>query len=290
MLNTLKNLIILNIINNQYNNPQEMQNQNSFEQQLNYYKNQNDPSQRVSYNLPQNSYQSLNQNLREQYIQTPSNINNYNIIRQQTPNQRPFTPQNEMRVNNNNIPPQYPPQSYLRYKDYIKDKESREEKLELQEYLEQRRLEKAMDEEEKRKKNEYKIPIPNTPQNIKSNFHMTQNNFEQNYQENNNPQYYQNNQINIPYQQQNYNNHYDENNNLNYNNYNMNKNNINQNNTYNNFNPKTDQREEDRRECLINKNKNTATYSYLTHNMNQNLPKKTFREMTDEEKIQFAEQ
>ena len=55
-----------------------------------------------------------------------------------------------------------------------------------------------MDEEEKRKKNEYKIPIPNTPQNIKSNFHMTQNNFQQNYQENNNPQYYQNNQINIP--------------------------------------------------------------------------------------------
>ena len=236
MLNTLKNLIILNIINNQYNNPQEMQNQNSFEQQLNYYKNQNDPSQRVSYNLPQNSYQSLNQNLREQYIQTPSNINNYNIIRQQTPNQRPFTPQNEMRVNNNNIPPQYPPQSYLRYKDYIKDKESREEKLELQEYLEQRRLEKALDEEEKRKKNEYKIPIPNTPQNIKSNFHMTQNNFEQNYQENNNPQYYQNNQINIPYLQQNYNNQY-ENNNLNYNNYNMNKNNINKNNTFNNFNP-----------------------------------------------------
>ena len=37
MLNTLKNLIILNIINNQYNNPQEMQNQNSFEQQINYY-------------------------------------------------------------------------------------------------------------------------------------------------------------------------------------------------------------------------------------------------------------
>ena len=57
-----------------------------------------------------------------------------------------------MRVNNNNIPPQYPPQSYLRYKDYIKDKESREEKLELQEYLEQRRLEKAIDEEEKKKK------------------------------------------------------------------------------------------------------------------------------------------
>ena len=119
-----------------------------------------------------------------------------------------------MRVNNNNIPPQYPPQSYLRYKDYIKEKESREEKLELQEYLEQRRLEKALDEEEKRKKNEYKIPIPNTPQNIKSNFHMTQNNFEQNYQENNNPQYYQNNQINIPYLQQNNNNQY-ENNNLN---------------------------------------------------------------------------
>ena len=65
----------------------------------------------------------------------------------------------------------------------------------------------------------------------------------------------------------------------------MNKNNINQNNTFNNFIPKTDQREEDRREFLINKNKNTATYSYLTHNMNQNLPKKTFREMTDEEKM-----
>ena len=71
MLNTLKNLIILNIINNQYNNPQEMQNQNSFEQQINYYKNQNDPSQRVSYNLPQNSYQSLNQNLREHIYSNP---------------------------------------------------------------------------------------------------------------------------------------------------------------------------------------------------------------------------
>ena len=71
----------------------------------------------------------------------------------------------------------------------------------------------------------------------------------------------------------------------------MNKNNINQNNTFNNFIPKTDQREEDRREFLINKNKNTATYSYLTHNMNQNLHKKTFREMMDdEEKIKFAEQ
>ena len=163
--------------NPQYNNPQEMQKSNSIEEQVNYYKNQNDSSQRVSYNLPQNSIQNPNQNLREQYIQTPSNINNFNIIRKQTPNQRPLTQQNAMKVNNNNIPPQYPPQSYLRYKDYIKDKESREEKLELQEYLEERRLEKAMDEEEKRKKNEYKIPIPNTPQNIKSNFHMTQNNF-----------------------------------------------------------------------------------------------------------------
>ena len=66
--------------NPQYNNPQEMQKSNSIEEQVNYYKNQNDSSQRVSYNLPQNSYQNPNQNLREQYIQTPSNINNYNII------------------------------------------------------------------------------------------------------------------------------------------------------------------------------------------------------------------
>ena len=117
---------------------------------------------------------------------------------------------------------------------------------------------------------------------------MSQNNFQQNYQENNIPQYNQNQQINIPYQQ-NYNNQY-ENNNLNYNNYNMNDNinkNINKNNTYSNFNPKLDQRDEDRREFLSNKNKNNSTYSYITHDMNQNLPKKTFREMTDEEKIKF---
>ena len=117
---------------------------------------------------------------------------------------------------------------------------------------------------------------------------MTQNNFQQRIPENNNLQYNQNQKMNIPYQQmQNLNNQYE--NNPNYNNYNIN-NNINNINNNNNFNPKLDQREEDRREYLINKTKNLGNYSYLTHDMSSNKIQKPFKDMTDEEKIRFAEQ
>ena len=45
-------------------------------------------------------------NLTEQYIQSPLNNNNYNNMRQPTPNQRPLTEQSSIRTNNNNnIPP-----------------------------------------------------------------------------------------------------------------------------------------------------------------------------------------